>query len=96
VNAKGVATPGLSTPKFRREVLAFVLEKRWRGEEGIIRHFTKMGRTGPRSWARRCSRAMVEDALFDLVLRKKLEWFGAEDDGSKPMRYRARAAKKGQ
>ena len=78
----------------RSLVLAYVAERKWRGEIGIVNHFSKMERTGPGSWARRFSGPMVEDALFELVVAGKLQWFGAEDpNGHLPLRYRVTKGK---
>jgi predicted HTH transcriptional regulator len=65
----------LTPLKLRAKVLAFVLENAWRSEDTVINHFEH-------------PRAVIEDALFDLVNDGKLEWFGAEGQGDKPMRYR--------
>ena len=77
---------GLSTPAFRRKVFAFVTQKSWRSEDTVINHFTRWMDRGS-SGFRVASRG-IEDALFDLVLRKKLEWYGAEGRGDLPMKYR--------
>lgn len=79
----------LSTPTLRRDVLAFVKERRWRGEERIIREFTRLRPVGGGAWVARASRGMIEDTLFDLVLREEIIWFGADNRGDRPMRYRA-------
>jgi hypothetical protein len=77
----------LSTPAFRCKVFAFVTEKAWRSEDTVIAHFTRWTDTGDGGF-RNATRSMVEDALFDLVLRKKLEWYGAEGRMDLPMKYR--------
>jgi len=84
----------LSTPGFRRKVFAFVTQKAWRSEDTVIAHFTRWIDQGEGGY-RNATRGMVEDALFDLVLRKKLEWYGAEGSGDLPMKYRKpRSARK--
>lgn len=62
----------------RTDVLRFVASGAWRSELTVVKQF-----------AGRYSQAIVEDALFELVLAKKLVWFGAEDPNSHlPLRYR--------
>lgn len=59
-------------------VLRFVGSRAWRSELAVVRHF-----------AGRYTQAVVEDTLFELVLTKRLTWFGAEDpDRDLPLRYR--------
>lgn len=74
----------LPGPVLRSRVLAYVKERRWRGELGIVRHFYR---------EYRCEQSAVEDALFELVTANKLEWFGAE--GTKPLPLRYRVTKRG-
>lgn len=91
--SKPIAPP-LPGPVLRSRVLAYVAEKRWRGEIGIIRHFTRKVHV-PGGWCRERAPRSVEDALFELVKAGKLEWFGAEDpNGHLPLRYRVPKAVK--
>jgi len=77
VSALGI--PRQPLPRGARAfVLRFVASGAWRSELTIIRHF-----------ARRYTQTVVEDTLFELVLAKKVAWFGAEDpNGHLPLRYR--------
>jgi predicted DCC family thiol-disulfide oxidoreductase YuxK len=78
----------LPGPVLRSRVLSFVAEKRWRGEIGVVRHFTRKVHF-PGGWCRENAPRSVEDALYELVTAGKLEWFGAEDpNGHLPLRYR--------
>jgi hypothetical protein len=64
----------------RQKILRYVQSGRWRLETTIIRYVCKYEGTWDES--------RVIDELFHLVQEKKLEWFGAEDSLSKPLKYR--------
>lgn len=62
---------------FEHRVLAVVAQKNWRGEVGLCKQFGGVDQHAP-----------TVDALFSLVRSGHLEWFGAENRGDVPMRYR--------
>jgi hypothetical protein len=64
----------------QQKILRFVQRKKWRVETTITSYICRYEGT----W----NMERVVDELFKLVQEKKLEWFGAEDSLSKPMKYR--------
>jgi hypothetical protein len=62
---------------FDRRILAAVAEKQWRGEVGLCKQFGGVDQHKP-----------TVDALFYLVRSGRLDWFGAENRGDVPLRYR--------
>jgi hypothetical protein len=58
------------------DLLLALTRRQWATEGSLGREFKR-------------SQTLVEDALWLLVRRNLVEWFGAEDSLSKPMRYRA-------
>jgi hypothetical protein len=56
-------------------LLQAIRKAAWRSEISLCREF-----------ASRISSPAVEDALYSLVMEKKIEWFG---DNNRPLRYRA-------
>jgi hypothetical protein len=63
--------------EFEQKLFDAVRAKKWRGEVGLCREFGKCDED-----------PNVVDALFVLVRNGHLEWFGAENNGSLPLRYR--------
>lgn len=65
----------------KRRLLRFIGEAPVRGrrEDAIINRFATWGYPKYQG---------IEDALFELVQAGELEWFGAEESLSEPMRYR--------
>jgi len=64
----------LSHPEKLR-LLRAIRKATWRGEVSLCREFGGAA-----------SSPAVEDALYELVREKKIEWFG---DNDRPLRYRA-------
>jgi len=64
----------------QKKILQFVFNKQWRLETTITSYICKYEGT----W----TMERVIDELFQLVQEKKLEWFGAKDSLSKPLKYR--------
>ena len=65
--------------KLKERLVRYVSGSHFRFEDAMCKRFGEYGTDDSSD---------VEDALFELVKEGKLEWFGAEEDGSKPLRYR--------
>jgi len=64
----------------QKKILRFIQCKKWRLETTIASYICKYEGT----W----TMERVVDELFVLTREKKLEWFGADDSLSKPLKYR--------
>lgn len=63
----------------KRDIVRHVRAARFRIEDAMCLRFGESGRHDD---------PVVEDALYELVRERRLEWFGARDDLSTPLRYR--------
>lgn len=72
----------MSGDTLKSDLLADITRAAWRGEVSLVRRY---GCPSCRA-SGQCQE--VADALFALVREGRIEWFGAEGDGSRPLRYR--------
>ena len=79
---EGTEASKLREARLKAQLLEHIAGAKWRGEADMAKRF------GGPTFRNGNECLEVSDALFALVLEEKIEWFGSEEDGSKPLRYR--------